>query len=458
MSAILTRVARDYGGVAGPINALMQTTSPNSEGGYRYNSSTKTFEIHDGVGFKKLFSINDAPTSTDLAGVTPEGVLTRGVANTVIDDKILASKLTVAAGSQGLLEISSSGEISLTALAIQKKEVNDTITSFADFISTVYDGSNYQDGDTIFFTNIDGPGGSKITEVYMHNSRTNGDAGDWIRVETPNADADSVRSFFRSGPGLSYSPANGEFSIASEGIVSTMLKTSTGAGQVNAKIIPLDPTGNYQGTATDVQASLEELESTIGTLSSSFLKLDGTSAMTGNIDMQNNRLVNTRYVIGQTQLTLNGNSTGAAQLDLRDPGLALLTGQTGVSISSPLGGITLNGPLNNVLFYKNAPNNMEAQAKEAIPHLGYLKDGFARIKVVEEDLPQNTAVEVSHGYDLQDPRDLIVQVWDGNSPTDVAIETGTNPGTILVTSNDPVTVQNARIVMAVFSPVPVSVT
>lgn len=447
----LIRVNYDFGNKNGLFNALLQNSSPNTERGFGYNPSTKAFEFHDGIQARKLVSSKDLATETDLS-ISPDGVLVRGVAGAAMDQKISAAALSVAAGSANLLQIVNN-EISMTGFAFQQTSLDETHPNLAGFIATNYTSlGDLQQGDMVILTKVPKPGvpGEFITEVWIHNGKTTVSSADFTKIETPNLDATGIRALLASGAGLDYNPATGVFSIGNAGITAGMLNTAAGAGQVNAKIIPLDPSGGYQGTATDVQGALDEIGQSIGTL----LPLDGSKAMTGNLLMGSNE------IHGSGKLTLKGKPDGNAAINVHGGQLGTniieLTTPDIISIRAT-NGIFLNGEMMAPIYYKDSPNglktvmeNMETQPNNVLPHLGYIKDNYARMVTRTVDLLANQAIDVEHGYTLTDGRDVAVTVWDNTSVTDVAITHGTDK--IHVTSNEDI--MGAKVVMCIYQAAP----
>ena len=121
-------------------------------------------------------------------------------------------------------------KLKIDPLTITSVTVNSAQANLAGFVSNVYDGSNFQEGDIVFLTT------PSPTEAYIHNGGTAGTAADWELVNSGlsdaqirakisassgvnydqstgviTADQDEIRAFFSAGTGLAYE--DGEFSL-----------------------------------------------------------------------------------------------------------------------------------------------------------------------------------------------------------------------------------------------------
>ena len=121
-------------------------------------------------------------------------------------------------------------KLKIDPLTITSVTVNNSEADLAAFVSDVYDGSNFQEGDIVFLTT------PSPTEAYIHNGGTAGTAADWELVNSGLSDAQiraklsassgvnydsstglitadqgEIKAFFSAGTGLAY--ADGEFSL-----------------------------------------------------------------------------------------------------------------------------------------------------------------------------------------------------------------------------------------------------
>ena len=147
--------------------------------------------------------------------VTFEGIITQN--GTVSNDDHLITRgwaksnviNSIHADSASYAEVVSDGgvqKLKLKPLTITSVTVNTDQTSFANFISNVYSGSNFQEGDIVFLTNA----AISPIESYIHNGGTAGDANDWELVNSGLSDA-QIRAKFSASSGINYNSSTGAF-------------------------------------------------------------------------------------------------------------------------------------------------------------------------------------------------------------------------------------------------------
>ena len=95
-------------------------------------------------------------------------------------------------------------KLKIDPLTITSVTVNTTATDLADFISNVYTGSNFQEGDIVFLTT------PSPIESYIHNGGTAGTAADWNLVNSGLSDA-QIRAKFSASAGIDYNASTGVF-------------------------------------------------------------------------------------------------------------------------------------------------------------------------------------------------------------------------------------------------------
>ncbi len=95
-------------------------------------------------------------------------------------------------------------KLKIDPLTITSVTVNTTATDLADFISNVYTGSNFQEGDIVFLTT------PSPTEAYIQNGGSAGTSADWELVNSGLSDA-QIRSKFSASAGIDYDASTGAF-------------------------------------------------------------------------------------------------------------------------------------------------------------------------------------------------------------------------------------------------------
>jgi hypothetical protein len=109
--------------------------------------------------------------------------------------------------SANYLEVVSDGgvnKLKVKPLTVTDVTVDSTQTSLANFITNVYTGSNFQEGDIVFLA------ATSPIESYIHNGGTAGTADDWELINSGLSDA-QIRAKFSASSGIDYNSSTGEF-------------------------------------------------------------------------------------------------------------------------------------------------------------------------------------------------------------------------------------------------------
>ena len=111
-------------------------------------------------------------------------------------------------------------KLKVKPLTVTDVTVEATETSLANFVSNVYDGSNFQEGDIVFLTQ------TSPIESYIHNGGTAGTADDWELINSGLSDA-QIRSKLSASSGINYNSSTGEFT-ADQGEIKAFFSAGTG--------------------------------------------------------------------------------------------------------------------------------------------------------------------------------------------------------------------------------------
>jgi len=95
-------------------------------------------------------------------------------------------------------------KLKVKPLTVTDVTVDATQTSLANFVSNVYTGSNFQEGDIVFLS------ATSPIESYIHNGGTAGTADDWELINSGLSDA-QIRSKLSASNGIDYNATTGEF-------------------------------------------------------------------------------------------------------------------------------------------------------------------------------------------------------------------------------------------------------
>ena len=125
--------------------------------------------------------------------------------------------------SANYLEVVADGgvnKLKVKPLTVTDVTVNSTQSSLANFVSNVYTGSNFQEGDIVFLT------ATSPIESYIHNGGTAGTADDWELINSGLSDA-QIRAKFSASAGINYNSSTGEFT-ADQGEIKAFFSAGTG--------------------------------------------------------------------------------------------------------------------------------------------------------------------------------------------------------------------------------------
>lgn len=111
-------------------------------------------------------------------------------------------------------------KLKVKPLTVTDVTVEATETSLANFVSNVYDGSNFQEGDIVFLT------ATSPIESYIHNGGTAGTADDWELINSGLSDA-QIRSKLSASSGINYNATTGQFT-ADQGEIKAFFSAGTG--------------------------------------------------------------------------------------------------------------------------------------------------------------------------------------------------------------------------------------
>lgn len=118
-------------------------------------------------------------------------------------------------------------KLKIDPLTITSVTVNTEEENLADFVSNVYTGSNFQEGDIVFLTS------PSPTEAYIHNGGTAGTAADWELVNSGLSDA-QIRSKLSASSGIDYNSTTGEFT-ADQAEIRAFFSAGTGLSYANGQ-------------------------------------------------------------------------------------------------------------------------------------------------------------------------------------------------------------------------------
>jgi len=119
-----------------------------------------------------------------------------------------------------LLDDNGVQKLKLKPLTITDTTVDANNSTLADFVTNVYTGSNFQEGDIVILSS------ASPVESYVHNGGTAGNAGDWEQINTGLSDA-QIRALFSGGNALTYNNTTGQFDVVQDDI-RAMFSAGTG--------------------------------------------------------------------------------------------------------------------------------------------------------------------------------------------------------------------------------------
>ena len=132
--------------------------------------------------------------------------------------------------SANYLEVVADGgvnKLKVKPLTVTDVTVDATQTSLANFISNVYTGSNFQEGDIVFLA------ATSPIESYIHNGGTAGTAADWELINSGLSDA-QIRAKFSASSGIDYNASTGEFT-ADQTEIKGFFSAGTGLAYLNGQ-------------------------------------------------------------------------------------------------------------------------------------------------------------------------------------------------------------------------------
>lgn len=125
--------------------------------------------------------------------------------------------------SANYLEVVADGgvnKLKVKPLTVTDVTVNSSQSSLANFVSNVYTGSNFQEGDIVFLT------ATSPIESYIHNGGTAGNADDWELINSGLSDA-QIRAKFSASAGVNYNSSTGEIT-ADQAEIKAFFSAGTG--------------------------------------------------------------------------------------------------------------------------------------------------------------------------------------------------------------------------------------
>ena len=112
-------------------------------------------------------------------------------------------------------------------LTITDTTVDATNATLSAFVSNVYTGSNFQEGDIVILSS------ASPVESYVHNGGTAGTDADWEQINTGLSDA-QIRALFSGGNALTYNNTTGQFDVVQDDI-RAMFSAGTGLSLSNGQ-------------------------------------------------------------------------------------------------------------------------------------------------------------------------------------------------------------------------------
>lgn len=161
--------------------------------------------------------------------IIAEGVIKQN--GTVSDDAHLVTRgylhqnvlNGIHADSANYIEVVQDGgvnKLKVKPLTVTDVTVDNTQTSFANFIANVYTGSNFQEGDIVFLAQ------TSPVESYIHNGGSAGTGDDWELINSGLSDA-QIRAKLSASSGINYNATTGEFT-ADQAEIQAFFSAGTG--------------------------------------------------------------------------------------------------------------------------------------------------------------------------------------------------------------------------------------
>jgi len=132
--------------------------------------------------------------------------------------------------SANYLEVIADGgvnKLKVKPLTITDTTVDATNATLSAFVTNVYTGSNFQEGDIVILSS------ASPVESYVHNGGTAGTAADWEQINTGLSDA-QIRALFSGGNALTYNNTTGQFDVVQDDI-RAMFSAGTGLSLSNGQ-------------------------------------------------------------------------------------------------------------------------------------------------------------------------------------------------------------------------------
>jgi len=118
-------------------------------------------------------------------------------------------------------------KLKIDPLTITSVTVNTTESTLSGFVSNVYDGSNFQEGDIVFLSS------ASPVEAYIHNGGSAGTDADWEQVNSGLSDS-QIRAKFSASNGIDYDSATGAFT-ADQTEIRAFFSAGTGLAYANGQ-------------------------------------------------------------------------------------------------------------------------------------------------------------------------------------------------------------------------------
>jgi len=165
--------------------------------------------VWNGISFENQAIVNSVASKTGDVALDTDDVAE--AANLYYTDTRARNSISIAPGSSQYLGYNNTtGELSVSALAITDVTVDSVAVSIGDWVDTTgnYTGDELQEGDVLILTNaIDG------TETWIHNGGTAGTVADFTQIQAPQLDDAYIRSLLSGGDGIDYDNTTGEISV-----------------------------------------------------------------------------------------------------------------------------------------------------------------------------------------------------------------------------------------------------
>ena len=118
-------------------------------------------------------------------------------------------------------------KLKVKPLTITDTTVDATNATLSAFVSNVYTGSNFQEGDIVILSS------ASPVESYVHNGGTAGTDADWEQINTGLSDA-QIRALFSGGNALTYNNTTGQFDVV-QADIRAMFSAGTGLSLSNGQ-------------------------------------------------------------------------------------------------------------------------------------------------------------------------------------------------------------------------------